>query len=314
MPNSRSQSSGHSHSSSHTPTVTRDNERTVLTAFVMTVSFMVVEVIGGLISGSLALLADAAHMLVDSAALALAYGAFRLGRRFADDKRTFGYLRLEVIAGLINAITLMLIAMWIVFEAWTRFHHPQDILVGPMLAVGIAGLLVNLVVLRLLTRGDTHHLNLQGALLHVVGDVLGSLAAIAAAVVIALTGWTPIDTLLSLLVSALILFSAVRLFGKAMHVLLEGSPIHARPDAIAQHLMTAVPEMAAVHHIHIWQITSGRTLATLHVHPHHSSDARLVAEKAAHELRTHFDIEHPTVAIDWEAPHQSPCSLIDSGR
>lgn len=304
----------HSHSSDHTPAVTHDNERTVLTAFLITVSFMVVEVIGGLISGSLALLADAAHMLVDSAALALAYGAFRLGRRFADNKRTFGYLRLEVIAGLINAITLMVIAIWIVFEAWDRFHHPQTILVGPMLAVGITGLLVNLGVLRLLTRGDTQQLNLQGAVLHVIGDLLSSVAAVTAAVVIALTDWTAIDTLLSLLVSALIFFSAARLLGKALHLLLEGSPAHARPDAIAQHLMAAVPEMAAVHHIHVWQITSGRTLATLHVHPHHSGDARLVAEKVTHELKTHFDIEHPTVAIDWEAEPQTPCSLVDSER
>ena len=292
--------------------MTRDNERTVLTAFVITASFMVVEVTGGLISGSLALLADAGHMLVDSAALALAYGAFRLGRRAADDKRTFGYLRLEIVAGLINAITLMLIAVWIIVEAWSRFQHPQEILVGPMLAVSIAGLVVNLLVLRLLTRGDSHHINLQGAILHVIGDILGSLAAVTAALVILLTGWTPIDTLLSLLVATLILFSAARLLARAVHVLLEGAPAHARPEAIARHLMQTVPGLAAVHHIHVWQITSGRTLATLHVHPDDGSEARQVVEKVVYELKNHFEIEHPTVAIDWDATHETSCSLIDS--
>lgn len=301
----------HSHGpSGHTPAVSRDNERTVLVAVLITASFMVVELVGGLLSGSLALLADAAHMLTDSAALALAYGAFRLGRRHADDKRTFGYLRLEVIAGLINALTLFGIVAWIALEAWRRFQQPEPVLAGPMLAVAVVGLLVNLLVLRLLTRGDTHHLNLQGAILHVIGDVLGSVAAIVAAVVIALTGWTPIDPLLSLVVSLLILHSAARLFGKAVHILLDGAPAHARPSAIERHLSDAIPEMAAVHHIHVWQITSGRTLATLHVRPHRHSDARLVAEKAAHELKTRFDIEHPTVAIDWTPPRQPSCSLV----
>lgn len=296
------------HDHSHTPTVSADNERKVLLSFFLIFSFMIVEVVGGLLSGSLALLADAGHMLTDAAALALSYAAFRFGRRAADAKRTFGYLRFEVVAGFINAITLFAIVGWIVYEAWERVQQPHEVLTGPMLVVAVAGLLVNALVLWILTRGDSEHVNIKGAVLHVMGDLLGSVGAIGAAVMIYYTGWTPIDPILSLLVSLLILRSAWKLAAKSLHILFEGAPDHAAPAEVERHLIEALPGLAAVSHIHVWSITSGRTLATMHVRPKEDADARAVVRAVEHELALRFEIEHATVAVDWN-DHVGSCSL-----
>lgn len=301
----------HSHSHSHAPTVTRGNERKVLLAFLLTFGFMGVEVVGGLISGSLALLADAGHMLTDAMALALAYAAFRFGRRAADGRRSFGYLRFEVIAGLVNALTLFAIVAWIVFEAWRRFQEPHAVLAGPMLAVAVAGLGVNLLALWILTRGDSDHVNIRGAALHVLGDLLGSVGAIAAALIIAWTGWTPIDPILSVLVSVLILRSAWRLMGASTHILLEGAPEGATPEAVAAHLKATLPDLEAVSHVHVWSITSGRVLATLHARPAPGAEPRQVVRAVERELKARFGIEHATVAIDWNDT-EADCSLSSS--
>lgn len=304
----------HSHSHhqhAHTPTVTHVNERKVLVAFAVTFTFMLVEAAGGWLSGSLALLADAGHMLTDSAALALAYAAFRFGRRMADRRRTFGYLRLEVIAGFMNAITLFAIVAWIGYEAWQRFRQPHELLAGPMLAVAVTGLLVNIFVFWFLTRGGSEHVNIKGAALHVMGDLLGSIGAIAAAAVIYFTGWTPIDPILSLVVSLLILRSAWKLLSKSLHILLEGAPDNATPELIERYLRENVAGVADVNHVHVWLITSGRALATLHVRATNDADVRTVVRQVEHELQTHFAVEHATVAIDWnDEEHEScHCSL-----
>ena len=301
---------GHDHDHDHTPTVTRDNERKVLISFVLIFSFMLVEVAGGIVSGSLALLADAGHMLTDAAALALAYAAFRFGRRAADSRRTFGYLRFEVIAGFINALTLFLIVGWIVVEAWQRFARPNEILAGPMLVVAVIGLVVNMVVLWIMTRGETDHVNVKGAILHVMGDLLGSLGAIVAAIVIHLTGWTPIDPILSVLVAVLILRSAWKLLSKSLHILLEGAPDDAPPEKLEQGLLDAVPGLAAVSHVHVWQLTSGQIMATLHVRPTLDEEARIVVKQVEEALHELFGIQHATVAIDWNSDaDESACSL-----
>lgn len=299
----------HDHDHSHAPAVTGDNERKVLVAFFIIFSFMIVEAVGGYLSGSLALLADAGHMLTDAVALALAYAAFRFGRRAADARRTFGYARFEVIAGFINAITLFGIVVWIVYEAVQRFRQPVEILSGPMLAVAVAGLLINVFVLWLLTRGDTEHVNIKGAALHVMGDLLGSVGAIAAALVIRFTGWMPIDPILSVLVSVLILRSAWKLLAKSGHILLEGAPDNAAPQEIERYLMEAVPGVAAVSHVHVWLISSGRALATLHVRPAPGAEPRAVAEAVERALAERFAIGHATVAIDWSGDGASGCTL-----
>ncbi|WP_435171586.1 cation diffusion facilitator family transporter [Falsirhodobacter sp. 1013] len=299
----------HGHDHSHVPTVSGANERKVLLSFFLIFGFMLVEVVGGILSGSLALLADAGHMLTDAAALALAYAAFRFGRRAADSKRTFGYLRFEVIAGFLNALTLFGIVGWIVYEAIERFRQPGDILASPMMLVAIVGLLINLLVLWIMTRGETEHVNIKGAILHVMGDLLGSVGAITAAIVIYLTGWTPIDPILSMVVALLILRSAWTLMAKSIHILLEGAPDNAKPDEIERKLLASVPDLAAVSHIHVWQITSGRTMATLSVRPAIDSKAKAVSREVEHLLMSDFGIEHSTIAIDWNDDIEDRCSL-----
>lgn len=303
----------HAHGHTHAPTVTQANERKVLLSFVLTMIFMAVEAMGGVLSGSLALLADAGHMLTDAAALALAFVAFRLGRRVADSRRTFGYQRFEVIAGFINAMALFLIAGWIVYEAWQRFSTPAAILAGPMLLVAVAGLLVNVLVLWIMTRGETAHVNIRGAVLHVLGDLLGSVGVIVAALVIYATGWTPIDPILSVIVALLILHAARKLLMQSTHILLEGAPDDCAPDEIAHCLMESVPGIAAVNHIHVWQLTSGRVMITLHVRAAEDARARAVVRSVEAALVERFGIEHSTVAIDWNAEEpESACSLREA--
>lgn len=304
--------SGHAHRTNGIPhrtdKPTGDNERRILTSFLLIFSFMVVEAVGGYLSGSLALIADAGHMMTDAIALGLAYVAFRLGRRTADGKRTFGYMRFEVIAGLINALTLFGIVGWIVYEAYRRFQQPHEVLAGPMFAVAIVGLLVNLFVLWFLTRGETDHVNVKGAVLHVMGDLLGSVGAVTAAVVIWYTGWTPIDPILSVFVSLLILRSAWGLLKNTLHILLEGAPKEADADDIARHLKNALPSISDVSHVHVWSITSGRTLATLQITPTAGADLMAVVRRVEEELKSRFNIEHPTVGI---FSGTNRCSLED---
>jgi len=300
----------HHHNHTHVPQVSHANERKILVSCILIFTFMLVEMIGGIFSGSLALLADAGHMLTDSAALALAYAAFRFGRRASDSRRTFGYLRFEVISGFVNAITLFAITGWIVYEAWERLSTPAEILTGPMMIVAIIGLLVNLWVLWIMTRGDSDHVNVKGAILHVMGDLLGSIGAIGAAIVIALTGWTPIDPILSVIVALLILRSAWKLLVKSVHILLEGAPDNATPQMLEQGLMDSIPGLARVSHIHVWQLTSGHTLATLHVLAQEDVQAKHVVKLVEQALRDKFAIEHATIGIDWNSEaDRPPCSL-----
>lgn len=300
----------HDHDHSHTPEVSQENERKVLVSFILIFSFMLVEAVGGYLSGSLALLADAGHMLTDAAALGLAYAAFRFGRREADGKRTFGYLRFEVIAGFVNALTLFGIVLWIFIEAVQRFRDPPEVLAGPMLAIAIVGFCVNLLVLYMLTRGDSDHVNIKGAILHVIGDLLGSAGAIIAALVIYLTDWTPIDPILSFFVSLLILRSAWKLLGRSLHILLEGAPDNAMPQDIERYLVENVEGVEAVSHTHVWLITSGYALATMHVRPAPRADIRLVVRAVERALEERFDIGHSTIAIDWDDEDGNPCRFL----
>ncbi len=222
-PHAHGDGSGHGHSHAH---VARDaaSARAIGIAALLTGGFMVVEVVGGLVSGSLALIADAGHMLTDFAALSMAWLAFRVARRPADAARTYGFDRLSVMAAFVNGLALFVVAAWIVVEAIGRLRTPAPIEGGVMMAVAAAGLAVNLLSFWVLSRGDRGNLNLRGALLHVLGDLLGSAGAIVAALVILLTGWTPMDPILSVLVSVLILSAGWRVVRESAHILLEGTP------------------------------------------------------------------------------------------
>lgn len=298
----------HGHGHSHAPEVTSRNERVVLIGFLLTFGFMFAEVIGGLLSGSLALIADAGHMLTDAAALALAWAGFRFGRRAADKKRTFGYMRFEVLAGFVNAVALMLLVAWIAYEAVLRLLNPAPVLAGPMMAVAVLGLLVNGGVFYMLMQGDREHVNIKGALLHVLGDLLGSVAAIAAAGVIWLTGWTPVDPILSVLLSALVLRAAWALLKNSMHILMEGAPSGLDTDEMRASLVEGVPGLADVSHIHVWSITSGRATATMNVALTEAAEPAATIRKLKAKLAEDYDIGHSTVEIVWEGAADD-CSM-----
>ena len=297
----------HAHGHGHAPSVSSTNERVVLTGFVLTAGFMLVEVVGGVLSGSLALIADAGHMLTDAAALLLAWVGFRIGRRASDARRTFGYMRFEVLAGLINALTLFALVAWIVFEAIRRLRTPGEVLAGPMLAVAVVGLAVNVVVFWILHRGDQAHVNIKGATLHVLGDLLGSVAAIVAALVIHFTGWMAIDPILSVLVCLLILRSAWALLRGAFHILMEGTPPDVDIAVLRRHLLDAVPGVAAVDHVHVWSITSGRVLATLELDLVEGAEPARVVPAVKRALAERFAIQHSTVEVVHAPPDD--CAL-----
>lgn len=292
----------------HAPTVSSGNEKRVLFAFALTFSYMLVEAVGGWISGSLALIADAGHMLTDASALALAWSAFRLARRPPSAGRTYGFARFEALAGFVNALTLFGLTGWILWEAVQRLKAPGEILAGPMLAVAVVGLIVNLVVLRILRGADRTHVNIRGATLHVMGDLLGSVAAIAAAVVIWATGWTPIDPILSALLAALILVAAWRLLRDTLEILLEAAPAEAQPEAVKEYLLKTIEGLAALEHLHIWSLTSGKTAATLEALPASGVDPQAMTRAIKRELAERFAIGHATVEILWGAQGEG-CAL-----
>lgn len=229
----------------------------------LTGTFMVVEAVGGWVSGSLALLADAGHMLTDVGALALSLLTARVAQRPADERRTYGYRRWEILAALVNGAALFGIAGWVVVEAIGRLQAPPPVESGILLAVAGAGLVVNLIALRVLHGAHEHNLNTRGAYLHILGDLLGSVGALLAGVIIALTGWTLADPILSIALALLILVGAWRLVTESTNILLEGVPAHISMDEV-QDRMLAVPGVTAVHDLHVWTVTSGMVAMSGH--------------------------------------------------
>ncbi|MDX1508035.1 MAG: cation diffusion facilitator family transporter [Woeseiaceae bacterium] len=241
------------------------NMRRVVFALILTGIFMIVEVVGGILSGSLALLADAGHMLTDTMALALAAVAFHVSKRPADRKLTFGYQRFQILAAFVNGLSLLLIVGWILYEAVARFLYPQPVMGTTMLVVAAAGLVVNIVAFAILHSGDRDNLNIRGAALHVAGDLLGSVAAIVAALVIIYTGWTTIDPILSVAVAMLILKSAWLLVKRSAHVLLEGAPEWLNVAQMQEKLTAEVDGVSSIHHVHVWGLTPQDLMLTMHV-------------------------------------------------
>jgi cobalt-zinc-cadmium efflux system protein len=268
----------------------------LLLAAALTVGTMLVEAVGGWLSGSLALLSDAAHMLIDAFALLLAWGGAHFARRPADARRSFGYARLEVLAGYSNALLQFVLVAWIAVEAIGRLLQPEPIASGIMLVIALLGFAINLVVLGVL--GHHHHddLNIAGARLHVIGDLLGSAGAVAAALLVRYLAWQPSDPLVSLLVSALILGSAWRLLRRSAHILLEGVPDGVETALVAETLRRE-SGVADVHHVHVWQLAGGRRMATLHARIG-ELEARIALDGMQRVLREHFGISHATIQIE----------------
>ena len=288
----------HPHGGHHHPPASADGERRMFWVLLLTAGFMVVEAAGGWLAGSLALIADAGHMLSDTAALALAWTAFRVGRRGHDAKRSYGYHRFEIIVAFANGLALFAIAVWICVEAIGRLRAPVPVLGTPMLIVASAGLVVNLVALYVLRGGDRANLNVRAALLHVLGDLLGSIGAIAAAIVILATGWTPIDPILSVVLTLLILRGAWDVTRRAGHVLMEGAPEGFDAAAMRADLLAAVPGVTDVHHVHAWMLNPERPVVTLHVRLAPSTDAAAALAAIKARLKERFGIAHSTVQID----------------
>lgn len=269
-------------------------------ALILTAGFMLVEAVAGTLSGSLALLADAGHMLTDALSLALALFAVNISRKPADERRSYGYARMQVLAAFVNGISLLAVAVWIVIEAIQRLNSPVPILAGPMLVIAGIGLLVNLVSFLILSSGGGENLNVRGALAHVIGDLLGSVAAIVAAGVILLTGWLPADPILSVAVALLIFRTGLQLTRESGHVLLEGTPAGMDLMAVESGLQKAVPGLLEIHHVHAWALTPEQPMMTLH--------ARLEAETKSDEaislieryLQKHHGVTHITVQIEYE--------------
>jgi cobalt-zinc-cadmium efflux system protein len=294
-------SHSHAHPHSHAPGQAHrhdTNERRMGLAALLTGLFMGAEVAGGIISGSLALLADAGHMLTDFASLSLAWFGFRLARRSADWRRTYGFDRFQVLIAFVNGLALFVIAAWILYEAYERLSAPQPVAGGIMVVVAILGLLVNIAAFALLHGADRQNLNVRGAAIHVLGDLLGSVAALIAGAVILLTGWTPIDPLLSVLVALIIVRSGWQVVRESGHILLEGAPSELDTRHIGPDLIASVPGVVGVHHLHVWSITQERRMVTLHACVEEDRDGDEMVKTIKQRLKERFGLDHATVEIE----------------
>ncbi len=275
------------------------NSKRVFWACILTTSFMLAEIVGGVLSGSLALLADAAHMFIDAMSLFLAWLAFKLAKRPADRIRTYGYYRFPILAAFTNGISLVFVVVWIGIEAIQRLHSPHhEVLPIPMLVIAILGLFVNLIVFKIIRGADHRNLNIRGAMLHVLGDMLGSIAVVVAAIVIMVTGWVAIDPLLSFLVALIILRSAWSLIKDIAQVLLEGVPDPIDVDDIAQDLVSKIDVVEDIHHVHVWTLAQGYYLLTLHARIKEDAEPDSVITRIQDRLKFAYGVNHATVQIE----------------
>lgn len=268
----------------------------------LTAAFMVAEVVGGVLSNSLALLADSGHMLADVGALALSLIAMRMALHPPSPERTFGYVRMEILAALVNGATLLLVSGWIVWEAWGRLGAPQEVDGPLMMAVAGVGLIVNVVGAGLLHRHAHENLNVRGAYLHVLGDLLGSIGAIGAGALILLTGWTPIDAIVSIAIAGLIVLGAWRLVKEATAVLLEMVPAHVDMEDVLEDLRS-IPNVHNVHDLHVWTLTSGFVALSGHA----VLDDPTHHQRVLDEIRDRMErrgIGHVTFQLEPERLHQ----------
>ena len=267
-------------------------------AFAVLFTFMVVEVVGGLVTGSLALLSDAGHMLTDVIGLGMALAAIGLASRGSTrPNRTFGLYRLEILAALANAVLLFGVAGYVMVEAISRFDDPAEVAAGPVLVVAIAGLAANLVAFALLREGAQENLNLEGAYLEVVADTLGSVAVIVGAGVMAVTGWTWVDPVVGVGIGLWILPRTWRLGGQALRILVQAAPPGLDLDAVAARL-GALDGVTDVHDLHVWTLTSDMEVASAHLAIGRDADAHAVLDQARDLLRDTYGIDHATLQVE----------------
>ncbi len=276
---------------------------TLLIVIGLTGAFMVAELVGGILASSLALLADAAHMLTDVGALALSLFAIRFARRPATTDKTYGYLRAEILAALLNGAVLIVLSVFIFLEAWDRFQEPVEVRGGLMLAVATGGLAVNIIAAVMLHRSAGESLNVRGAYLPVLGDLLGSVGAIPAAIIILATGWFPADPIISVFVGALILWSSYKLVRESVDVLLEAVPSHLDLEEIRASIQR-IPGVAAVHDLHVWTVTSGYFAMSGHAVVEDVERTQDVLTAIHDRMHDEFGISHVTVQVEPRAIYQ----------
>jgi cobalt-zinc-cadmium efflux system protein len=286
---------GHAHHD-HGPGGGADQTRRLRIALAITTVLLGAEFAGGLLANSLALLADAGHLLTDVAALGLSLFVAWMSRRPETPRRTYGYHRLEILAAFVNGATLLLISALIIWEAIARLRHPEPVRSGLMLAVAVLGLLANLASARVLHPASHDSMNVRGAYLHILGDLLGFIGTIAAAVIIRATGWLPADTIASIVVTALIVIGAWRLVRDSVDVLLESTPAHISLGAVRQQL-EAIPGVESVHDLHIWTVTSGVIAMSAHAIVRQPERHQHVLEHV-HDAMVLFGIQHVTVQLE----------------
>ncbi|MCM3567427.1 cation diffusion facilitator family transporter [Neobacillus mesonae] len=287
---------GHSHGHSHT-----SNKKALLSAFLLIAAFMIVEVIGGIITNSLALLSDAGHMLSDAAALGLSFFAIKLGEKAVSQEKTYGYKRFEIIAAALNGLALIVIALFICYEAVRRFFDPPEVQSTGMLIISVIGLLVNILAAWILMKGDKEeNLNVRSAFLHVIGDMLGSVGAILAALLIMFFGWGIADPIASVIVAILILISGWRVTKDSFHILMEGAPTQIDTREVKEAL-GKIPLVKEVHDLHIWTITSGYPVLSCHLTISNEGIQDEILAKSQKILHDVFHIEHSTIQLEKEA-------------
>jgi cobalt-zinc-cadmium efflux system protein len=286
-----------------------ESRRALAVALALTASYTAVEVVGGVVAGSLALLADAVHMLSDNVALALALVAAWLATRPATPERTYGYKRAEVLAALGNGVLLVALAIWIFVEAAIRLGDPGDVLGGWMLAIALVGMAVNVAAGLVLVRARSGNINVEGAFRHVVADLLGSLGVASAGIVILATGWVEADPIAGLLIGVLVLASAWSILRDSTGILLEAAPRGIDTFALGRRL-AAAPGVVEVHDLHVWTITSGFPALSAHVLVRPGEDCHGRRRELERLLRDEFGIDHTTLQVD----HAGEAGLVEMGR
>jgi len=284
------------------------HRKALTTAFLITAGFMLVEAAGGLLTGSMALLSDSMHMLTDAAALGMSFFASRLSALKPDSARTYGYRRAEVVSALANAMLLWILSGYMLREVYERFYNPVPVLSAPMLVIAVVGLLANIVCAYILHAHSEENINIRGAFLHVVSDMAGSVAAIAAGVIIYFTGWYRADTIVSLMIIALILFSSTRLLAEAFHILMEGAPKGLSLRSLDRELR-AIDGVSDVHELHAWSLSSGFNAASAHLVVKDAAKQQAALKAATCVVTANFGIRHSVFQVECEPIENSSCDI-----
>jgi len=303
----------HAHAHDHGPaTRSASSIRKLKIALVLTFGYMIAEAVGGWLSNSLALMADSVHMLTDVAALSLTLASFWFATRPATAVKTFGFYRAEILAAFVNGIALVILSIWVVYEAVMRWFSPPEIHGSSLTIVAAGGLIVNVIVLKMLHGGHEHDLNMRGAWLHVAGDLLGSLAALISGVLIIAFGWLWADAVTSVLISVIIIFGAWRLVSESVNVLLEGTPSHI-DLAKVKNTILAIDGVTGVHDLHVWTISSGLEALTAHINHDDSVEHSDLLAVVRAKLHDSFSIDHLTIQMETTGKEAEAVYICESG-